>query len=135
MLGRTPLSWAAGNGHNTIAQLLLKKKVDPDSKTSNGRTPLSWAAGNGHEAVVRLLLEQHGVQVDSKDPEFSATPLIRAAENGHEAVVRLLLENGADVEAKNKWLITPLEEASFNGDEAIVQLLKSKIQSSGRIPS
>jgi ankyrin repeat protein len=55
--GRTPLSWAAVNGHEAVIKLLLEtSKVDVESKdTEYGRTPLSWAAENGHEAVVKLL--------------------------------------------------------------------------------
>ena len=49
----TPLSWAAGSGHDTVAKLLLTKdSVDPDLKDNQcRRTPLSWAAEGGHEAV------------------------------------------------------------------------------------
>jgi Ankyrin repeats (3 copies) len=54
--GRTPLSWAARNGHEGVVKLLLGTgKVEVDSKDSYGGTPLSWAAGNGHEGVVKLL--------------------------------------------------------------------------------
>ena len=54
--GRTPLSWAAGRGHEAVVKLLLETdKVDVDSKDSYGQTPLSWAAERGHEAVAKLL--------------------------------------------------------------------------------
>ena len=88
--GRTPLWWAAGNGHEAVAKLLLDSgKVHADSKDSSGRTPLWRAAENGHEAVVKLLLDSSKVHADSKASD-GRTPLSWAAGNGHEAVVKLL---------------------------------------------
>jgi ankyrin repeat protein len=73
--GRTPLSWAAGMGHEAVMKLLLAKDgVDLISKDEVGKTPLSWAARNGHEAVVKLLLATDGVDPDSMDNN-GRTPL------------------------------------------------------------
>lgn len=50
--GQTPLSWAAGNGHEAVLRLLLATgKVNVDAKDKDDKTPLSWAAEGGHGAI------------------------------------------------------------------------------------
>jgi ankyrin repeat protein len=68
---RNPLSWAADNGHQSVAELPLEKGVDATSKDECGQTPLLLAAANAHSALVRLFLNQRSLDLESKDKDSS----------------------------------------------------------------
>ncbi|KAI9778778.1 MAG: hypothetical protein M1839_007868 [Geoglossum umbratile] len=120
----TPLHWAAENGHEAAAKVLLDTgKVDLDSKAGNGQTPLSLAAYMGHEAVVKLLLDTGKVDLNSKD-YVDETPLSLAVSNGRGAVAKLLLDTGkVDVDSKDYIGQTPLARAAHIGHQAMTKLL------------
>ena len=122
--GRTPLSYAAENGHEAIINSLLATgEVGVDSKDNSGQTPLSYAAGNGHKAIVELLLATGRVDINLKGGS-GQTPLSCAAKNGHESVTILLLAiDKVDVNSKDNLGQTPLSYAAENGHIAIVKLL------------
>ena len=108
--GQTPLSMAAGSGHEAIVKLLVERNdVEAASKDNYDQTPLSMAAGSGHEAIVKLLVERNDVEVDSMD-NYGRTPLSLAAGSGHEAIEKLLLVERDDfmVESKEKNVSMPL---------------------------
>lgn len=85
----TPLSIAAGGGHEKIVKLLLAGNgIGVNRKDLLGRT-LSLAAEEGHQAVVKLLFD-HGVIVDERDV-WGHLPLSYASKNGHRAICRLLM--------------------------------------------
>ena len=75
-----PLHWAARNGHEEVARLLLDWGADVSTAKSNGKTPLIWAVKNGHETVARLLVDR-GADASTAETNVE-TPLILAEENG-----------------------------------------------------
>lgn len=54
---RTPLSYAAVKGHQTVVELLIATdRVNLDSKDNDGRTPLSYAIAEAQTETIYILL-------------------------------------------------------------------------------
>ena len=92
---RTPLTYAAANGHLEVVRLLISTQgliistqTRVNRKDLAHRTPLSWAAEHGHELVVKTLLE-YGADRHIRD-KSGREPLEYAMEHGHENIVQLL---------------------------------------------
>ncbi|PON26682.1 hypothetical protein TGAM01_v204183 [Trichoderma gamsii] len=121
---RTPLFYAAGNGHAAVVRFLLTMKgTYLHAVDRYGQTILSYAAKRGSEAVVMLLIDMDGINLDTKS-NSEQTPLSHAAEKGHEAVVKLLLASKCvDPNSQCLELQTPLSYAADAGHEGIVKLL------------
>ena len=140
--GRSPLSWAARNGHEEVVEILLEQEaVNPDKPDNIGKTPLSHAAQNGHEGVVKILLGREGINPDEPAP-WGKTPLLFAAENGHEGVVKILLGRvEVNPDKPGSQGQTPLSYAARIGHEGVVKILlereevnPNKPDSRGRTP-
>lgn len=120
--GRTPLSWAAANGHATIVRLLLEKGAETESKGAfSGSVPLTWAAGNGHADCIQELLDK-GAEIDSTDVN-NRTPLSWAAGKGQRTCVEVLLDRGAKAESKDLRGWTPLTWAAERGQRSTLRTL------------
>jgi len=123
-VGRTPLTWAANNGHEGVVKILLElKDVDPNRPDKSDLTPLAYASIEGHEGVVKLLLERDNVDAN-RTAKYNRTPLGWAALRGHDGVVKLLLERkDVDADHPDVYNQTPLRNAAAKGHERVVKLL------------
>ncbi|KAF6219464.1 hypothetical protein HO133_003931 [Letharia lupina] len=131
---RTPLWWAASQGHHGVVELLLSQShVNVNNRglfTMFGRlfytaTPLGIAAQAGKDETVKLLIEREDVDVNLPGP-FDSSPLSSAAKEGHSTVVELLLtrrdiviDSGDDAGQTPLWLA-----AAFGRADVVTQLLK-----------
>ncbi|KAM6512088.1 hypothetical protein FALCPG4_017074 [Fusarium falciforme] len=117
---RTPLLWAAKNGHEAVVRLLLDRGARTEAADEDDWTPLLWAAAKGHVAIVRLLLDR-GAHTEAAD-RGGRTPLSYAALNGL-VIVRRRQGWGAHTEAVDRGGRTPLSYAAEKGRETVVRLL------------
>ena len=78
--GLTPLSKAAGKGHETCVATLLKAGGDVNTANNKGDTALMHACKNGHDKCAQLLIKA-GAYVNIVN-KTGSVPLNNAAENG-----------------------------------------------------
>ena len=121
--GRTPLSYAAEEGHTEIVNL-LKGIKGSDYVDRDGRTPLSYAAEEGHTKIVNLLIDE-GANIRDDD-EDGRTSLLYAVEKGHTEIAQKLIEEGADVNTKDEDGMTILSYAVEKGLLGISKILIDK---------
>lgn len=89
------LCWAAQQGHEPLARLLLKEGVGIDkADPKTGMTALMFAACRGDIGLARLLVEE-GARLDRLDKQ-GRNPLVWAVKKRRMGVCRLLLGKGAD---------------------------------------
>jgi ankyrin len=109
-----------------VAQLLLDRGADINTRRKDDWTPLHLASYLGNAEIVQLLID-HGAEVDVMD-DFGKTPLHDVSNGKYESqedgvrVARLLLDHGAGVNAKSKSGDTPLELASITGRLMLAEL-------------
>ena len=72
---RSPLMFAAFNGHVAVAEFLLDAGAEIDHRDGNGRTALMYAASGDFPDTVELLL-QRGADANVQGTLEGLTPLM-----------------------------------------------------------
>ncbi len=117
----TPLHFAATNGHEEIARLLIAEGANVNVNMGDySWTPLHDAANRGHTKLVKLLLEK-GAKVDA-GYNYGHTPLYYAIWSEDEESVRILIAAGADVNGPKQGY-PPLFYAVRKSHEGIVKAI------------
>lgn len=120
--GRTALSWAAKEGHEDVARLLLRRGAKIDDKALYpDRKPLHEAVMYNKSNMVKLLL-QSGAQLDSRDCK-GRQPLHCGSDCGHTEIVQILLDMGSNVNAMDAFGASSLQWAASAGHFDVIKLL------------
>ncbi|CAJ1334874.1 unnamed protein product [Effrenium voratum] len=138
--GASALHWAAMNGRQEVARVLLEAGADAGKAANrSGQTPLHFAAEGGHQEVASLLLDA-GADPDTVDM-CNTTALKLATQTRNKGLASQVLNAGADRnKADDSSGITCMHLAALRSyPEMIVFLLQAgadanKPDKGGRTP-
>lgn len=122
--GWTPLHLAAFFGSLPLAQALLDKGAEIDSRSTNHmqNTPLHAAVAGGRAELVEFLITR-GADVNARQTG-GWTALQGAAQNGNREMVEALIANGAHINARSDNNQCALDLALSRGHQDIAALLE-----------
>jgi ankyrin repeat protein len=122
--GWTPLHLAAFFGCKPLAEALLAKGADIDSRSTNNmkNTPLHAAVAGRRAALVEFLLE-HGANSNACQTG-GWTALHGAAQGGDREMVEMLIAHGAQINARADNNQSALDMALMRGHQGIADLLE-----------
>ncbi|XP_046326546.2 ankyrin repeat domain-containing protein 50-like [Haliotis rufescens] len=122
--GRTPVVWAAFEGHRDILELLVKKGVDLSLVSEHRNNILHLACCGGHVDIVKYVLSQNVVDANSRG-HGGMTPAMFTAEEGHKEIYMVLVKKGVDLSSISDEGNTILHAACLGGNVEILRHILS----------
>ncbi|XP_048257852.1 ankyrin repeat domain-containing protein 50-like [Haliotis rufescens] len=124
-IGRTPVMWAAGNGHKEVVELLVSKGAKVSIVDRFGNNILHSAGRGGDVEVVQYVLSHDMVDINGRG-SCRRTPVMLAAEKGHIEIVKLLVDKGGDMSLVDKGHENILHLACLCGQIEVVKYVLSQ---------
>lgn len=121
VVGKTPLHYAAKNGHAETVKCLLKEyHVDPNMVDGNGSSVLNLAILSGHLPIVRSLLEAKRLDLNIEHL-MECGVLVWTALQGYQEILETLLEDHrmSPVIRNNMLRATPIIASKTGHDLAV----------------
>jgi ankyrin repeat protein len=119
--GFTALSRAIEQGHEDIADALLKKGARVSGRTRSGAPVLSFVISQNRDDLFNMLLE-HNPPLEAVDYD-GRTALMAAAVQGRLDMVKALLARGASLDKPDSYQSTALMLACEVGKNVVVEYL------------
>ena len=119
---RTPLIFAASNGHTETVEYLIGQGAEVNARDSGGRTALLYACKRSFNETADVLLDK-GADVNVQSKKKGVTALMLAAVWDNVELVKVLLARGADPFLTDTVGRTAKLLAQKKGNADVVQLL------------
>lgn len=119
--GRTPLHFAAQNGHLDVCNLLIQQGCHPDDQDQVKYTALHRASSQGHTEVIEFLIDKH-CNIDIQDENGNAA-IHEAAWHGYSRTLDVLIKHDCNIVITNKAGFTALHLSAQNGHNQSTRIL------------